>query len=240
MISLDAAHLRSKYKGMLYVASVLSGGDDIYPIGFMIVSGNKDQKMWTKMVELLKEAYPVICKQGFGSVNGGEDVDMHPRSQFLFTSDRDKGLKPALKEMFPDNIEMSCEKHIEANVTTKFGRQCGKHVMAMTKTFCVRYYTTVLEQMRTKKGAATYIEDITTRRILWSNLQWTDANEHLPPRFGIVTSNTAKSVNSTFNAARDLPWMDALENIIDVMIRQICACRKKYKRSDAFSIVPRA
>jgi hypothetical protein len=23
-----------------------------------------------------------------------------------------------------------------------------------------------------------------------------------------------------FNAARDLPWMDALENIIDVMIRQ--------------------
>jgi hypothetical protein len=136
---------------------------------------------------------------------------------------------------------MSCAKHIEANVTTKFGRQCGKHVMAMAKTYSVRYYTTVLEQMRTKKaGAATYIEDITTRGILWSNSQWTDANEHLPPRFGIVTSNTAESVNSMFNAARDLPWMDALENIIDVMIRRICACRKKYERSDAFSIVPRA
>jgi hypothetical protein len=41
-----------------------------------------------------------------------------------------------------------------------------------------------------------------------------------------------------FNAARDLPRIDALENIIDVMIRQICACRKTYERSDAFSIVP--
>jgi transposase-like protein len=182
------------------------------------------------MLELLKEACPVICKQGFGSVNGGEDVDMHPWSQVLFTlADRDKGLKPALKEVFPDNIKMSCAKHIEANVTTKFGRQCGKHVMALAKTYSVRYYTTVLEQMRTKKaGAATYIEDITTRRILWSNLQWTDAIEHLPPRFGIVTSNTAESVNSMFNAARDLPWMDAVENMIDVMIRRICACRKKY------------
>jgi hypothetical protein len=100
----------------------------------MIASGNEDRKTWTKMLELLKEACPVICEQGFGSVDGGEDVDMHPRSQFLFTSDRDKGLKPALKEVFPDNIEMSCAKHIEAYVTTKFGRQCGKHVMAMAKT----------------------------------------------------------------------------------------------------------
>ena len=74
--------------------------------------------------------------------------------------------------------------------------------------------------MRTKKaGAATYIEDITTRRILWSNLQWTDAIEHLPSRFGIVTSNTAESVNSMFNAARDLTWMDALKKIINVMMR---------------------
>ena len=241
VISLDAAHLRSKYKGTLYIASVLSGGNDIYPIGFMIASGNEDRKTWTKMLELLKEACPVICEQGFGSINGEEDVDMHPRSKFLFISDRDKGLKPALREVFPDNIEMSCAKHIEANVTTKFGRPCGKHVMAMAKTYSVRFYNTVLEQMRTTKdGAAKYIEDITSRGILWSNSQWTDENEHLPPRFGIVTSNTAESVNSMFNAARDLPWMDALENIIDVMIRRICACRKKYERSDAFAIVPLA
>jgi hypothetical protein len=45
VISLDAAHLRSEYKGMLYIASVFSGNNDIYPIGFMIAAGNEDKKL---------------------------------------------------------------------------------------------------------------------------------------------------------------------------------------------------
>ena len=240
VISVDAAHLWSEFKGMLYVASVLSGGDDIYPIGFMIASGNEDRKTWTKMLRLLKEACPVICEQGFGTFNVQEDLNTHHRSKFLFISDRDKGLKPALKEVFPDHTEMCCAKHIEANVTTKFGRRCGKLVMAMAKTYSVRYFDTLLEQMRTlKPSAASYIENLTDRGILWSNSQWNNANEPLPPRFGIVTSNTAESVNSMFNSARDLPWMEALEVIIHVMITQISTCRKKYKREDGLAIVPR-
>ena len=133
---------------------------------------------------------------------------MRPRSQFLFISDRDKGLKAALKAAFPDNIEMSCAKHIEANVTTKFERKRGKPIMAMAKTYSVRYYGMLLEQIHTiKPSAASYLDDINERGILWSNSQWTDATKCLPPRFGIVTSKTAESVNSMFNAAQDLPWM---------------------------------
>ena len=41
LISLDAAHLKSDHMGMLYVATVLSGGNDIYPIGFMISMGKR-------------------------------------------------------------------------------------------------------------------------------------------------------------------------------------------------------
>ena len=176
VISLDAAHLRSDYKGMLSMASVLSGGNDIYPVGFMINSGKEDRKMWTDTIRLLKKARPIICEQGFRAVNQERDVDMRPRSQFLFILDRDKGLKPALKEVFPNSIEVSCAKHIEANDTTKFGRQCGKHMMAIAKTCFVRYYGMLLEQIRTMKpSAASYIEGIKERGILWSNSQWTDA-----------------------------------------------------------------
>jgi hypothetical protein len=53
VISLDAAHLRSQYKGILYIASVLSGGNDIYPVGFMIATGNEDGRTWAKMLTLL-------------------------------------------------------------------------------------------------------------------------------------------------------------------------------------------
>jgi hypothetical protein len=107
VISLDAAHLRSEDKGMLYIASVLSGNNDIYPIGFMIAAGNEDKETWIKMLRLLKQACPIISTP--------------ERGPFIFVSDRDKGLKPALKKVFPDNCEMSCAKHIEAKRTQKFG-----------------------------------------------------------------------------------------------------------------------
>ena len=42
VISLDAAHLKSKHKGTLFVATALSGANEIYPIGFMVSAGNED------------------------------------------------------------------------------------------------------------------------------------------------------------------------------------------------------
>ena len=101
--------------------------------------------------------------------------------------------------------------------------------MAMAKTYSQCYYDLVLDVIRqSKPQAANYIENISSNGILWSNLQWTNCNTTLPPRFGIVTSNTSESVNSMFNSARDLPWMDALEKMVDIMVKRICSCRKKY------------
>ena len=84
VISVDAAHFRNDYHGMLYIASALSGNDDIYPIGFMIATGNEDKKNWTKMLRRLQQAFPIIS-----------ETQDYP---FMFVSDRDKGLKPALQE----------------------------------------------------------------------------------------------------------------------------------------------
>ena len=70
--------------------------------------------------------------------------------------------------------------------------------------------------------------------------QRSEPNHALPSRFGIVTSNTAELVNSMFNTARDLPWMDALEKItIDVMVKRICNCREKYEGKDGSKVVLR-
>jgi hypothetical protein len=99
VISLDAAHLRSEFKGTLYIASsTLTGANDVFPIGFMIAAGND-----------LKEACPIISQQGQGdercadiSQQGrGEGVDdaslpkpsaSNRATPFLFVSDLDKGL----------------------------------------------------------------------------------------------------------------------------------------------------
>ena len=126
---------------------------------------------------------------------------------------------------------MSCAKHIETNVTQRFGRMCGRHVMTMAKIYSQHYYDQVLDVIRqSKPQAANYIENISSNGIFWSNLQWTNSDATLPPRFGIVTSNTSKSVNSMFNSAQDLPWMDALEKMVGIVMvrKRICSCRKKY------------
>jgi hypothetical protein len=117
VVSLDATHLRSEQKGTLYVASVLSGCNDIFPIGLMICAGNKFGATWKKMLELLKKACPIIDDQGYGDT----DTDGVVRPAFLFISDRDKGLKEELEALFPNEYKMSCARHIQANVTQKFG-----------------------------------------------------------------------------------------------------------------------
>jgi hypothetical protein len=98
VVLLDAAHLRSEYKGTLYFASVLSGNNDVFPIGVLISSGNEDRATWTKMLTLFKEASPIlIAEQGLDK-HHGEDAAFCGHI-FVFASDWAKDLKPALKEV---------------------------------------------------------------------------------------------------------------------------------------------
>jgi len=154
------------------------------------------------MLTNLKEACPLIAEQGSESIADGDGVE---KRMFLFVSDRDKGLKPALRDVFPSNHEMSCAKHIEANVSQKYGKQCGKYVIAIAKSFSTRHSSELLDTIRAIKAtAATYLEDITRSGILWQSTQWLNPNPYLPPRYGIVTSNTSESVNNKFAEARNL------------------------------------
>jgi hypothetical protein len=42
VMSLDARHLKSQWKGTLYAASVLTEMDNVYPIAFAITESNED------------------------------------------------------------------------------------------------------------------------------------------------------------------------------------------------------
>ena len=124
------ANLKILNFGIIDTRPQFHSGTNIFPIGFMISAGNEDGASWRKMLRYLKKACPIIGEQVYGNV----DVDGVARPPFLFISDRDKGLKPALKAVFPDKFEMSCAKHIEGNVAQKFGKQCSKYVLAIAKT----------------------------------------------------------------------------------------------------------
>ena len=155
---MDATHLKSKYKGTLLAATALNATNELYPLGFMIHSGNEDLSSWTEMLTALKEACPRVATETDDNSYYGEG--MVPGLKFAFISDRDKGLKRAMQSIFPDNVEIYCVKHIEANVAAQrgFGQQCARLVLPLARTFSTLREAELLGKMRSiKPAAATYV-----------------------------------------------------------------------------------
>jgi hypothetical protein len=44
VMSLDAAHLKSEWKGTLYFATTKTACDDLYPVAFAIINANENEE----------------------------------------------------------------------------------------------------------------------------------------------------------------------------------------------------
>jgi hypothetical protein len=97
IFSLDATHIKRKYKGTLLAAAVLSATNELYPLRFMIYLGNEDLSTWTEMLTALKEACPRVATETDDNLYYGEG--MVPCLKFAFISDRDKRLKRAMQSI---------------------------------------------------------------------------------------------------------------------------------------------
>jgi hypothetical protein len=115
VLSIDACHLRSKYKGTLYTATALSASNEIYPIAFSINKDNENTARWIYFMEHLKTNLQILTEP-----NLKERCAMF--AFFSFISDRDKGLIAAMKTTFPDNLHTNCLMHISKNVQ-KIGKR---------------------------------------------------------------------------------------------------------------------
>jgi hypothetical protein len=107
VVSLDAMHLKSVWKGTLYIASTKTACDEIYPVAFAIARGNENRIGWKWFLEQLGSSIRTL------------NMD-HPKpgitkKYFTFISDRQKGLTEALAKVFPENHSCSCAIHIARN-----------------------------------------------------------------------------------------------------------------------------
>jgi hypothetical protein len=148
----------------------------------MISTGNEDGPTWTRMLEHLSDACPILSEQGLESgldVDGEMDGEYY-RHPFVFVSDFDKGLKPALCRVFPGNLTVSCAKYIQANVKAKFGQLCARYVIQLAKTFSTRVSDDLFDEIRSIKLEATdYIKSVED---VWRLTEWMDSRRNLPPR----------------------------------------------------------
>ena len=94
VISMDAAHLKSCYKGTISIYSGLTGTEQAYIWAFGIKRGNEDFVSWDIFNTLFAQACPCVRIV----------EERHIYLRYVFVSDRDKGLDKSLAKTFPNNL----------------------------------------------------------------------------------------------------------------------------------------
>jgi MULE transposase domain len=218
-MALDACHLRSRWKGTMYLATVKSPLDKIVPVAIGLSIENKNYTGRKCFLEHLGEAIPMMTQPHY--------LPRVTYSYFTFVSDRDKGIEQALSEVFPNNLSTHCVIHILHNVWQKIGIKASTNVARVAATFSARMEEELLKETgNVSQRARNYLEDIEKYR--WRSSEWVH-DRSLPPQFGILNSNIAESTNSMFEGERNGTWLDTIETILDIMCKRILTLREESK-----------
>ncbi|MQM07142.1 hypothetical protein Taro_039979 [Colocasia esculenta] len=115
LIFLDGSHITDKMQGVILAASALNGNDELFTIAFAIAD-SETYENWKWFLNNLKKAL----------LSG---------RRTMFISDRAKGLKEAVPEIFPMDHHGYCLRHIKANFMTEAAARYRKALKdSMVKT----------------------------------------------------------------------------------------------------------
>lgn len=220
VISIDAAHLSDDTKGTLYLACIKSGNNEILPIAIGITEENENMSGWKFFLQHLD-----LSCSNLTVTHPLERCNMY--NLWSFVSDRDKGLIPALLEKFPNNHQTNCLFHIRQNVRTKAGIEVSELVENIGRTFSIQKEEYYFNKLKSRwPNIYNYLLNISPKT--WRNTEWTKNNQ-LPPRYGIVNSNSSESANSMFKKARSFNWLTAMDTMLHKIMCKISNCRRLYK-----------
>ncbi|GKD57736.1 chloroplast stem-loop binding protein of 41 kDa b, chloroplastic, partial [Tanacetum coccineum] len=90
LLGLDGAFIKGPLPGQVLAAVGLDLNNRIYPLSYALVEA-ESKSSWCWFLQCL-----------------GDDIDLHPNSNFTFSSDRQKGIVPAIKTMYPSAKHKYC------------------------------------------------------------------------------------------------------------------------------------
>ena len=124
VIQLDVCHKLGAWGGTLFLITVYSACQDVYPIAMGLTAENESEATWRYVLEHLRQACPVLsefqgpCRDELATENDPEPLEdgfseasdsevqaerLQQQRQFQFgaVSDRDKGMQKAFHHVFP-------------------------------------------------------------------------------------------------------------------------------------------
>ncbi|KAK9047963.1 hypothetical protein SSX86_033075 [Deinandra increscens subsp. villosa] len=198
LLGLDGAFLKGPFPGQILTAVGLDPNNGIYPVAYAIVEA-ETMLSWSWFLECL-----------------GDDLDLGTNSNFTFISDRQKGIIPALKKVFPCAEHRFCLRHILENMKQQYRGKIYKDALWKLAT-----HTTV-EHFQKEMDA---LKEINSEAHLWLSKippqHWSRSHFSGRAISDVLLNNMCEVLNSKLLDGRDKPIITMLEFVREYLMRRI-------------------
>ncbi|XP_013732605.1 uncharacterized protein LOC106436194 [Brassica napus] len=200
VIVVDGTFLKSKYKGVLLVATAVDRNSNLYPIAFGIVD-SKNERSWEWFMRQLK----VVI------------VDDH---HLAFISDRHGSIAKAIENVYPLARHGICIHHLVNNVVTYYhGKGLVGLVSKASKAYRVAdFEKTFANVCNISPTIEKYLREADVHK--WARCQFPGY------KYDIRTTNPAESINSALRSPRVYPVIPLLDSIREMLTRWFCKRKK--------------
>src|ERR1700710_1917511 len=200
---------------MLLVACGIDANDKVVPIAWALVP-IENETWWTWFLGYLKHCI---------SISESED--------YIFISDREKGMATAVPAVFDKSIHLHCCQHIADNLQQRYGNRVRPLFWNACRAKTRQLFAEKMEELRAQSQPAfDYLSNI-------KKSTWTRAYSTYP-QYGHDTSNIIESLNSAWSDIRDLPPLHMMDAIYSQAMKTVYDRSTICQKLDTIADIPMA
>ncbi|CAL9029708.1 unnamed protein product [Prunus brigantina] len=197
LIGIDGCHLKGPYTGQVLTAVGVDGNNGLYPVAYVVVEV-ESKSSWIWFLQLLIE-----------------DLQIENGKAWVFMSDKQKGLIPAIETLLPTAEHRMCVRHLDSNFRIEHGGLALKNILwAAARATTIPWYEVEMDKMKEQDEEA------------WKWLKkrpaknWSRSHFESHSKCDLLLNNLCESFNSCILDSRDKSILTCLERIrVYIMLR---------------------
>ena len=187
VIAVDGTWLKSKYKGVMLIATAQDGNFHQYPIAWGVVDSENDAS-WSWFLTKLHDLIP-------------------DESELVFISDRHQSIINGLSNIYKKSQHGHCRWHLSQNIKARVRVKGVVKLFEQTaNAYKVSEFNKLYDELKNRyPGAVNYLEESNVPLHKWARSHFTGC------RYNIMTTNGAESINAVMKEPREYPIVALLE-----------------------------
>ena len=198
LICLDGCHIKTKYGGILLTAVGVDPNDCIFPIAMALVEV-ESKASWKWFLETLKK-----------------DLGIDNTFPWTIMTDKQKGLIPAVADIFPDSEHRFCVRHLYQNFQQHFkGENLKNQLWSCARSASTPEWTRNMEKLRALDADAyAWLEKMPPNT-------WTRAFFSEYPKCDVLVNNSCEVFNKYILDAREMHILSMITKIKSQLMSRV-------------------